>query len=180
MIITKSRSSVGSWPVYHASTGNTVYLALDTNAAVASAAFWNNTTPTSSVISLGSPFAGSYSLIAYCFAEVPGFSAFGSYTGNGSTDGPFVYTGFRPAFMLIKQTNSTEHWYILDAKRNTYNVVDLYLMANLSNAEATYSFGDIVSNGFKFRNTSAAINASGSTYIYMAFAENPFKYSLAR
>ena len=118
--------------------------------------------------------------IAYCFAAIPGFSAFGSYTGNGSTDGPFVYTGFRPAWVLYKRTNTTSSWVIFDAVRNTYNVVDKYLYPDLTSTEQTASAMDFTSNGFKARTTNAELNASGSTYIYMAFAENPFKYSLAR
>jgi len=119
--------------------------------------------------------------IAYCFAPVKGYSAFGSYTGNGSTDGTFVYTGFRPAFLLMKRTDSTSSWYINDSIRSLDNDTtgeDLY--PNLSNAEGGTVPIDILSNGFKLRNSNNSRNANGGTYIYMAFAENPFKNSLAR
>jgi len=117
--------------------------------------------------------------IAYCFHSVEGFSKFGSYTGNGSADGPFVYTGFRPAFILVKRTDSTASWGIFDATRNTFNAFTKALELNSSIAEVTATFGDMLSNGFKWRYTGAQ-NQSGGTYIYMAFAENPFKYANAR
>jgi hypothetical protein len=121
--------------------------------------------------------------VAYCFAEVEGFSKFSSYTGNGSADGPFVYTGFRPAWVMVKRSSSAgEGWWIYDNKRNTFNITDNILEANSSNAEisgGTYPI-DMVANGFKIRGLNALLNTSGATYIYMAFAENPFKYSLAR
>jgi hypothetical protein len=119
-------------------------------------------------------------MVSYCFAPVAGYSAFGSYTGNGSTDGPFVYTGFRPEFVMVKRTDSTESWYIIDAVRDPYNVSSLYLSPNGTSAEASSIFYDLVSNGFKLRTSAAYANASGGTYIYAAFAESPFKYSLAR
>jgi len=120
---------------------------------------------------------GNY--VAYCFADVEGYSKFGSYTGNGSADGPFVYTGFRPAFILIKGT-STSSWVIIDNQREGYNVVEPYVIADGANAESSlYTIADFLSNGFKMRST-AVHNASGQTWIYMAFAENPFKNSLAR
>jgi hypothetical protein len=119
-------------------------------------------------------------MVAYCFAPVAGYSAFGSYTGNGSTDGPFIYTGFKPAFILIKKTSATDNWYLLDNKRAGYNPATYLLYGNLSNAEYTGLLVDLLSNGFKPRDTDGGSNASGATYIYMALAENPFKYSLAR
>jgi hypothetical protein len=120
-------------------------------------------------------------MIAYCFHSVEGFSKFGSYTGNGSTDGPFVYTGFRPAFVVTKRTDASGNsWRLWDNERG-FNGNIGYLYPNLSNAEATgEGLLDILSNGFKVRTTSTDQNASGGTYIYMAFAENPFKYSNAR
>jgi hypothetical protein len=120
--------------------------------------------------------------VAYCFSEVAGFSKFGSYTGNGSADGPFVYLGFRPRFMMIKRTDTSgSGWVMLDTSRNTANVTNLNLYANLSNAETTADYSDdFLSNGFKVRDAGAGQNASGGTYIYAAFAENPFKNSLAR
>ena len=143
------------------------------------------TAPSNTVINLGTGIAAENAseanYITYAFAEIEGYSKIGSYTGNGSTDGPFVYCGFRPAFFLIKQSSASgEQWYLIDDTRNTYNPEDKYLMANLSNEELTYTFGDFLSNGFKLKNTGVGINGSGSTYIFMAFAENPFKYSLAR
>jgi len=120
--------------------------------------------------------------VVYCFSEVAGYSAFGSYTGNGSSDGPFIFTGFRPRFLMIKRTDTTNNWVIQDTSRDTYNVSEKDLYADTSGAEATYAAEktDILSNGFKQRQTGASMNASGGTYIYMAFAENPFKYANAR
>ena len=123
---------------------------------------------------------GDYNYIAYCWHSVEGYSKFGSYTGNGSTDGPFVYTGFRPAFLMVKKTNGTDNWEILDAQRPTYNPTSLGLAPNLSDAEITNRGGDFLSNGFKLRFGNGTSNESGYTYIYMAFAEQPFKFSNAR
>ena len=119
-------------------------------------------------------------MVAYCFAPVAGYSAFGSYTGNGSTDGPFVYTGFRPRFILWKRSDGAESWWINDTSRLGYNGANQALFPNLSNAENTANNIDILSNGFKIRGSGGEVNASGGTYIYAAFAEFPFKYSLAR
>jgi hypothetical protein len=188
MIIVKVRSTTNNWPVYHVSTGNGNYTLLNSTAASASdgGGFWNNTTPSSSVITLGSAGAVNASgatFVAYCFAAVPGFSAFGSYTGNGSADGAFVYTGFRPRFVLIKST-AVENWTIQDSARSEFNVIDDALFPALSNAESTANANlniDFLSNGFKVRSAGAAINnTNAQTYIYAAFAENPFKYSNAR
>ncbi len=124
-------------------------------------------------------------MVAYCFAPVVGYSSFGSYTGNGSTDGPFVYTGFRPRWVMIKITNTggtTDHWVMWDTARDDYNVADSYLLANNPQQEVTSSAVtiDALSNGFKLRNSSSNQNGSGSTYIYAAFAEAPFQYARAR
>jgi len=180
MIITKNRDSSTAWWVYHASLGNTKYIVLNTSAAeVTSSAAWNNTSPTSSVFSLGASNPSNANQdVAYCWAPIAGYSAFGSYTGNGSTDGPFVYTGFRPRYVMVKRTDSSESWFVLDTARSPFNVPTAWLAPNLSNAEGTDVLFDILSNGFKQRSTST--NASGGTYIYMAFAENPFKYANAR
>ena len=191
MIIFKERSGgassgVNDWGVYHVSTGNTGQLRLDLTAAfVANSTCFNNTSPTSSVFTIGSQqnfneSSGAY--VAYCFAAVAGYSAFGSYTGNGSTDGPFVYCGFRPRWVMIKCTNTTGDWWLEDTSRNTYNAADLVLFPNTSGAESGSSvyYWDFLSNGFKLRSTSAGYNGSGNTYIYAAFAENPFKNALAR
>ena len=183
-IIVKTRAVVGNWTVYHVSTGNTGYTQLSSaNAYAANTGTWNNTSPTSSVFTLGTDWAASYSCVAYCWTPIAGYSQFGSYTGNGSTDGPFVYLGFRPKFLLFKQSSAAgEYWHIMDTSRSPYNGVDLDLYPNLANAEATYSPPalDLLSNGFKLRTSNSAWNGSGATYIYAAFAENPFKYSNAR
>jgi hypothetical protein len=183
-VIVKERSNANGWLCYHISTGNTGYLELDATLAFQTlSTVWNNTTPSSSVVTLGTVSnvnRNGGTFVAYCFAAVKGFSAFGSYTGNGSTDGPFVYTGFRPRFVLWKITNTTSSWVINDSARNTYNVEDAYLIPNNTNAEGTLATVDFLSNGFKLRTTDQSWNQSGSTYIYAAFAENPFKNSLAR
>jgi hypothetical protein len=186
MIIVKNRSSgTASWEVYTAMTGATNYLRLNsTIASTAGSSYWNNTAPTSSVFTVGNDGdtnGNGNSLVAYCFAAVDGYSAFGSYTGNGSADGVFVYLGFRARFLMIKRTDSTGGWVMLDTARDTYNDVDNYLYANSSAANAGSSnVLDINSNGFKIRNSWTDINASGGTYVYMAFCENPFKFSNAR
>jgi hypothetical protein len=179
MIITKIRSTVDNWYVYHQDIGNTKTLFLDTTNGQLTTTVWNNTSPTSSVFTYFGTNTQTY--VAYCFAEVAGYSKFGSYTGNGSADGPFVFTGFRPAYVMAKITNDVANWAIHDVARNTYNVVDNTLLADLSDAEYTSNGPiDIVSNGFKIRTTNSNWNASSLNYIYIAFASNPFKYSLAR
>jgi len=186
MIICKTRDVAGNpWATYHASIGNTkaIYLNL-TNAPDTNSGFWNNTSPTSTVFSvgtLGDVNQNTKLQLAYCFAAVAGYSAFGSYTGNGSADGPFVYTGFRPRWVLIKETGNANSWELLDTARNPYNAADKRLFPNDSLAEATTADTlDIISNGFKPRVSNTGVNRSGGTYIYAAFAESPFKYSLAR
>jgi hypothetical protein len=156
-----------------------------TDAAYTGSTFWYNTAPSSSVFTLGTVSennVNSSTYVAYCFAEISGYSKFGSYTGNGSADGTFIYTGFRPAYVMVKPSSAAGSWWINDDMRDTYNVNDHRINANTSDAEATSGFTqqDFLSNGFKWRNSDSAWNGSGVTYIYMAFAENPFKYSLAR
>lgn len=187
MIILKARNAGSTdWPVYHKSIGNTGALLLNTtNQVSTSALWWNNTSPTSSVFSLGTIAASNTNTqtqVAYCFSEVAGYSKFGSYTGNGSTDGPFVHLGFRPKFLIIKSASAVSNWNMFDSKRDTYNMNVNSLVADSSDADANWvNFGnDFLSNGFKVRTNWANLNTSGNTYIYMAFAENPFKYSLAR
>jgi hypothetical protein len=185
MIIVKSRSTAGTdWPVYHASLGATGIVALDaTLAFTVISTPWNNTAPTSSVFTVGTSGDTNISArtyVAYCWAPIAGYSAFGSYTGNGSADGTFIYLGFRPKFFLWKVSSTTGSWGIIDTSRDTYNVSGKELFPNNSNAEASYTIADILSNGIKMRNTFADTNGSGSTYIYAAFAENPFKYANAR
>jgi hypothetical protein len=184
MVIIKNRTAGGSWLTYHASIGNTgaVFLNL-TNATITSSTYFNNTSPTSTVFSVGDATAGNgsgNSIVAYCFAPVAGYSAFGSYTGNGSADGPFVFTGFRPAYLLIKRTSNTQNWLVFDTARGTYNINTPLLYPNLSNAEDPNTMLDILSNGFKWRTSALGGNDSGDTFIYAAFAESPFAYSLAR
>jgi len=186
MIIVKQRSGATSWNVYHTSlgAGNLVYLEA-TNASTASSTTWNNTSPTSTVFSIGTaagPNTNTGTYVAYCWAAIAGYSAFGSYTGNGSADGPFVYTGFRPKYVLIKVSSTTGNWQIMDSVRNSYNVANSTLFPNDASAQATDTnrMLDFLSNGFKLRSTLGEWNGSGSTFIYAAFAENPFKNSNAR
>jgi hypothetical protein len=190
--IWKVRSgTVGNWVIYHQSLGATRGLNFTTGAATTSAVFFNNTAPTSTVWSLGTVTdvnRSTSTYVNYAFSEIAGYSKFGSYTGNGSADGVFVYLGFRPRWLLIKRTDSTGGWNLYDSTRNPYNVADLILQPNNSNAEASGitfpSAIDFLSNGFKTRNYDATygpnINANGGTYIYAAFAENPTKFALAR
>jgi hypothetical protein len=189
MMIFKIRNAVDGWGVYHVSMGNTQTMYLEsTSAAVTSSTYWNNTSPTSSVFSLGTWGRVNNSgntYVAYCFAPISGFSSFGAYTGNGSSDGPFIYTGFRPKYIMVKVSSTTNWWIVFDSVRNTYNAANFELAANLSNAEYTattgaYTLFDFLSNGFKLRTGSLEGNSNGQTYIYMAFAENPFKNALAR
>jgi hypothetical protein len=191
MFIVKERSVAGDdWYVYHDSIGaaNTLRLNTTATSSAGGSAAWNSTAPTSTVFSLGTSAGVNQSTqtyVAYCFAQVAGYSAFSSYTGNGSADGPFVFTGFRPRWIMVKRTDSTSDWYIYDTARSTYNAGTQTLAADLGLAESSFSstnFFDILSNGFKLRqdNASGYANASGGTYIYACFAENPFKHSLAR
>jgi hypothetical protein len=183
----KTNSGTG-WPSYHAfmdaSAPQNYYISMaSTDAKTSASNAWNNTAPTSSVFSVGSSsFSNGGTMIAYVFAPVAGYSAFGSYTGNASTDGPFIYTGFKPNFVMVKQTNTSGNsWWMFDGVRSTSNAVFNRLAANLSDAEySNSSTFDFLSNGFKLRFSDTAWNGSGSTYIYAAFAESPFKYSLAR
>jgi hypothetical protein len=186
MVIVKSRdSSTEPWWVYHASIGAGGQLRLNgTNAAgTDGAVLWNSTAPTSSVFSVGTNTGTNGSgddLVAYCFAPVAGYSAFGSYTGNGSTDGPFVYLGFRPRYLLVKNASAVYFWIVEDTVRTTSNVMGAYLFPNQSDAEGTNSYADFLSNGFKIRDDGASYNGNGNTIIYAAFAENPFSIALAR
>jgi len=181
IVLTKNRDTADNWLMYNASTGNTKALYLnETYGTGTSSAYWNNTSPTSSVFSVGTEVPmnkSGDSIIAYCFAEVKGFSKFGSYTGNGSTDGTFCFTGFKPALIIAKETNeSGDNWVMFDNKRDGFNVNNDELYPNLTNAEAdgaTNAYVDLLSNGFKWRSTATNKNQSGSTYIYMAFAEEP-------
>ena len=189
MYIVKSRSNGGTyydWAVYHTGLGGntkTMWLNL-TNTVGTYPSYWNSTSPTSSVFSLGNDITvnqSSATYVAYCWSEIAGFSKFGSYTGNGSSDGPFVYLGFRPRFIMFQCTTAGSNWTIVDTARSTYNAAVLALQPNVSSAENNYANYDFLSNGFKIRGTlTNEYNVSGQTYIYAAFAENPLKYSLAR
>jgi len=179
VVIVKERSSSDSWHVGHASLGFTKNLYLNaTNATNTETAIFNDTAPTSSVFSLGNNTginASSSTYIVYCFAEKKGYSKFGSYTGNDNADGTFVYTGFAPAWVMIKRTNSVNDWIILDRKRNPRNPSDERLLANSSNAASTANtMVDFLSNGFKPRSTYGGINGASDNFIYMTFAESPF------
>jgi len=180
MIIFKVLDSATDWVVYHVGVGNTGALRLNnTNATQTNSVFFQNTTPSSSIITIGTGSdlnTSSQNHIAYCFAEKKGFSKFGSYTGNGNADGTFVYTGFKPAFILCKDPNYVgENWFMFDSKRPGYNVNANLLYANDSASETTSGANqiDLLSNGFKMRATNNGMNRSGSTFIYMAFAEEP-------
>lgn len=188
MMIMKNLDNTNSWQVYHKDlTTSTGYkLELDTTSAELTTNVWNSTDPTTSVFSLGTSGAingNADDYVNYLFASVEGFSKVGSYTGNGNTDGPFVYTGFLPAFLLIKRTDvdTSSYWIVYDSSREAHNPIDSPLLANLNSVEQTGIYGvDLLSNGFKIRVTNNNHNASGGNFIYLAIAENPFKYSNAR
>ena len=178
MFWTKRRDNNESWGVYHHTQGAGKFLRLEsTNAVDTSSTLWNNTTPTSSVFSIavgGIANTSSGTYVAYCFAEKKGYSKFGSYTGNASTDGTFVYTGFKPAFLIVKNTaTSPTDWIMIDNKRPGYNE-NLPMQPNKTDAEGSSATADLLSNGFKVRNQYGGFNGSGAITIYMAFAESPF------
>ena len=203
MIITKRRDSSGNWTTYHDAVGINKVFYLNSTAAPSSNTEQYRAVPTSSVYTVGvggdiNNSSGTY--VAYVFAEVDGFSKIGSYEGNGSTDGPFIYTGFKPRFVIMKRYSSTESWPMLDTARGSGNFgsaagtggtdptagndLNTVLVANTSAAEEDNPTGSrrasYLSNGFKVRTTNTAMNASGSDYLYMAFAESPFKHATAR
>jgi hypothetical protein len=185
MILVKRRDDTAGWRVFHDANAANYHLVLDTTGARASSSsIFNNTEPTASLFTVGaggSTNESSGTFIAYCFHSVDGYSKVGSYTGNGSTtNGPFVYTGFRPAFIMVKRTNAAGHWEIHDTARDVNNPSGLRLMPNYTSAESSSGAWDIVSNGFKVNTDHDSINNSGSPMIYLAFAETPFKYSNAR
>ena len=174
-VLAKSRDG-GKWNNYFKSLGAGYTIQLpETGAKISNTAIWQNTNPTSSVVySNGDQLDANESYVFYCFAEKQGYSKFGSYTGNGNADGTFVYTGFKPAFVMIKRSDASDSWCVFDNKRLGYNVNNYTLFANQSAAENTEASIDFLSNGFKLRGTQTRLNASNGTYIYMAFAENPF------
>jgi hypothetical protein len=185
-IIVKNRSTTSAWYCYHSSLGANARISLNlADAAFTSTGLWNGTAPSSTVFTTVADTTTNNTgsnHIAYCFAPIAGYSAFGSYTGNGSPDGPFVFTGFRPAFIMIKRTDTgASDWQIIDTTRDVTNVAGYLLQPNASNAESNATpVLDFLSNGFKNRNTYSVTNATAATYIYAAFATSPFKYSLAR
>jgi len=181
VIIAKNRISAFNWDIYHVGTGSVENTLIFTNAATRDYDIFTTSNPTSSVFGIKHNYThySTDTYVAYCFAEVEGYSKFGSFTGNGDADGPFVYTGFRPAFVIVKNSTGTESWGMGDSTRSPINPLKDRLYPDLNNAE--YSIGDwldLLSNGFKHRGT--AFNTSSATYIYMAFAEMPFKYANAR
>jgi len=188
LVIVKSRTTQAwmPWVLYHASLGNTIKMLLNATDASDTTSAWENTTPTSSYFTImdsdaTGTNADGENYIAYCWHSVDGYSKVGSYTGNGNADGTFVYTGFRPAFLMVKRTDATEGWYMMDAKRDIDNSIDLtQIHANSSIAESSFTAFDFTSNGFKNRTSNKMSNAVGSTYIYIAFAETPFKHANAR
>ena len=182
-IIIKSRQSVNNWVVVHQGLGTmsgNVLVLNSTGAASGGGA--GQVEPTANVFTITSGLASNDNNIGYVFAEKKGFSKFGNYTGNNSADGPFLYTGFKPAFVLIKATNAAQWWTLLDNKRDAYNQASLGLSPNSSNSESTFNtdrgphYMDFVSNGFKIRTDNSGINGTNS-FIYMAFAESPFTTS---
>ena len=191
MVIIKSRTgaSVPNWVIGQDQSGFTGQLYFDAGAFSSNSGSFNNTAPTSSVVSINTDSTVNQSTatyVMYCFANVEGYSKIGSWIGNGSTNGTFIHTGFRPAWIMLKRTSDSGGWQMLDNKRNTFNPVDNYLLPNLSLYEIdgstlSPSIGiDFLSNGFKLRTTENVYNANGNTYIYLAFAEQPFKFSNAR
>jgi hypothetical protein len=174
-IIVKCISQAGEWNVY--ANDATDFLKLnESNATADDNTKWYDTAPSNAVFTVGTNSDVNNvgrDYIAYCFAEKTGYSKIGSYTGNGSADGTFVYTGFKPAFMMIKITSGASNWRIFDNKRIGYNVDNNPLYPNVNNAEGTEDNIDILSNGFKWRTTDGALNGSGSSYIFMAFASAP-------
>jgi len=177
MIIVKRRNAAASWKVYHASVGAGYSAPLNTTGIFDEEIYpWNNTSPTSSVFSLGTTpetNGSGATLIAYCFADVQGYSKMGSYIGTGSNS--FIYTGFKIGWLLVKVSDGTNGWLVIDVKRSPANPQGKFLYANANSAEGTVTYGEFFSNGFGWKGTnSIAVNQSGKNYVYMAFAENPF------
>ena len=198
LIFAKQRDEAGNWIGYNEVTGATNKLNLNQTTGSAESALWNDTAPTDKVFSVKDTssedtFGDGHTYVAYCFTDVEGYSKFGKYTGNGATsatnsDGTFAFLGFRPAFIMIKNTSASAEWVMIDSVRSTFNEVDKILSAEDTSTEADYVYAnrniDFLSNGFKIRNTQAggstALNTSNHIYFYMAFAEAPFKYANAR
>ena len=178
VVFVKRRNSAANWCVYHKDMGAAYFMKLDTNDAKASGV-WQDLDPSSNTVVVyngGLVNGNGDSYVAYCFAEKQGYSKFGSYVGNGNVNGTFVYTGFRPAWVMTKEVDAAGSWVIYDNKRDTFNPETKLLSAEVDSAESTFTQYDFVSNGFKFR-TSGSENSSGNKHIFMAFAENPFTTS---
>ena len=177
MIIVKRLDATSNWRIYHSSLGNTKNIVLNADATEAtSSTMWNNTSPTSTTFSLGSydeVNGSSAPHVAYCFANVKGFSKVSSYIGNGSGDGTFNYTGFKPAFVLGKQLAGGSDWWLFDSARSPSNIANKLVYPNANAGDATNPVLDLLSNGFKIRTSAAQFNGNGTTYLYMAFAEEP-------
>ena len=176
VVIVKGLAGTTNWQVYTSALGNTYNTQLNYSAASSTAAnWWGSTSPTSTVFTVGADLveSGNMAGIAYCFASKKGFSKFDKYTGNGNANGAFVYTGFKPAWVMVKGTHNGTNWHMFDNKRSTFNVVTKEVYADANSAEATATRMDFSSNGFKLRSSSGSENGSGSTYLYFAFAENP-------
>ena len=180
LIITKNRSASTDWAVYDAGIGNQYYLRLNTNDYKATASsVWGDTTPTALSFTVGGANtknnSSSNNFVSYCFTSIKGFSKMGAYTGNGSSDGAFIYTGFKPAWVMFKRTNGTNDWLIFDNKRDPHNLTGNVLYANSNGAEQADNLHsgslDLLSNGFKMRETGNSGNGSGALYFYLAFAE---------
>jgi hypothetical protein len=177
VVLIKGVSNSGSWGMYHSSIGATKKIVLNTTSAEASSGWMNNTAPTSSVFTVINDTdvgTSGYTYVAYCFAEKQGFSKFGSYIGNGNANGTFVYTGFKPAFVMSKYASGggTGSWHMYDNKRKGYNTENDYLQANTTSSENSDTDQvDLLSNGFKWRSNGSETNTSGGTFIYMAFGQ---------
>jgi hypothetical protein len=178
MIIIKRLDAAANWQVYHEAMGPTKAMFLDlVSAADTDATYWSNTAPTTGIFNLGTNTKGNASggtYVAYCFTSIQGYSKFGGYNGNSNADGVFVYTGFRPAFLMVKNISAGQSWWMWDDKRIGYNAKNYRLRADQDTAEDADSKVDFVSNGFKFRDGDNAWNYSGNDFLYMAFARNPF------
>ena len=175
VIIVKNRSTSTQWGVWHKNLADTdKNLRINSTSAEVDDALWNDTVPTSSVFSISSAAEVSNNSIAYCWAEKQGYSKFGSYVGNGNANGTFVYTGFKPAYVVVKRADATNNWICTDNARGK-NGVNPRAYLDLNDAEGSAAdYIDHLSNGFKIRTSAGSMNTSGGTYIYMAFAENPF------
>ena len=181
VMLAKRLNSTGQWDMYHSGLSNPKSGSMvlnDTAAFTGDTSIWNNTDPTSSLVNIGTSSttnASGGTYVMYCFADVQGFSKFGSYIGNGNANGSFIYTAFKPAFVIVKRTDNTGHWIMKDWQTPGYNQNDYYLWSDTTDAETSASsLGiDFLSNGFKLRGTAGNSNGSGGTFIYMAFAEEP-------